>query len=404
MISLRNLDFHLNNLCESNRCLSDEERLGLMYGMTSLEEKVNKEIYLWGKIEGIQNDYYITYFFNQTKLFPKKMFYYCTDNYEFKEVVKGNDTLIEKIDKNMSFSLFNGVPNSYYYRCGKKKKRKNISNRYNENQHVNDSESSNLEEDEDDDEEDEDDDEEDEEDEDDDEEDEDDDENDKNNENDNNENDNNENDNNESDSNENDDDESKEINDKKNDNNSDSISGSENGRKKKNNNLKKNNSKNKKEESKEKKKKKKEKLNDITEIERLSYVIRKIDKDAFIVPYNSIKITNNLEMQFDIFNGLNIIEALKLTSWVHFRYPKNLTYEKIKNYDTFFLNNFLDCIKSDIPTNIWNIKINKELTKISISNYLYPGYVFYHTLNTPFYASIYIGNGISNYDLPFLLP
>ncbi|ANQ10934.1 Uncharacterized protein PCOAH_00055370 [Plasmodium coatneyi] len=338
MIELKNLDFHLENLGESNRCFNDEEKLGLLYGMTNLEEKINKQIYLWGKIEGIQNDYYIVYYLNQDKFFPKKKFYYCNDDFEFREVTKGNDKLIEKVEKKTPFTLFTGVPGSLYSEGHKSKRRKDAR----DNGGIEDADAG-------------------------------------------------------SDSSEaslSDSGEASLSESEKSSTGESSAGHSSTGQ---------SNSENS-DNSKMEKNKMKERQSDITELERLSYVVRKIDEEAFIVPYNSVKITNNLEMKFANFTGFNMIEALKLTSWVHFRYPKNLTYDKIKSYNSFFLNNFLDSIKSDIPASMWNVKVNNQLSKISIMNCLYPGYVFYHLLNTPFYASVYIGNGIPNYDLPFLLP
>ncbi|SBT48514.1 conserved Plasmodium protein, unknown function [Plasmodium ovale wallikeri] len=374
MISSKNLQFHLENLVESNRCLNEEEKLGLLYGMTNLEDKVNEEIYLWGKIEGIQNDYFITYYFNQNTFFPEKKFYYCNDDYEFHPIVKGNDTMIEKIDKRMPFTLFNGIPNSFYYKSGKSKRGK--SNKKGGDQvEGSDEEESDI---------------------------------------DGSDIDGSDidgsdidgsdidgSDMNGSDMNGSDVDENGSIKGEE-EGDEDESSDSEvndierrKGKKEKREDIKNGNDENERKlKNKQQKEKKYEKPNDITEIERLSYVVRKIDEEAFIVPYNSVKITNNLEMKFTNFTGLNIIDALKLTSWVHFRYPKNLTYDKIKNYNNFFLNNFLDTIKNDIPSNIWNIKVNKELSKIFILNYLHPGYIFYHIVNTPFHASIYIGNGI----------
>ncbi|CRG97727.1 conserved Plasmodium protein, unknown function [Plasmodium gallinaceum] len=354
MINLKNLDFHLENLCESNRCFNDEEKLGLLYGMINLEDKIKKEIYLWGKIEGVQNDYYITYYFNYDDFFPNKKFFYCNNDYEFHEIKKGNDTLIKNIEKKTPFTLFNGTPNSFYWRNDKKKMRKEKNNEDSENEESANEDSEN-----------------------------------ESNESNDNENDDNENNDSENNDNENDD----------NENDDNENEGSENDNNKNEKNIKDKNEMVEKNEN-----NKKDDNQNVIELERLSYIVRKIDEEAFIIPYNSVKITNNLEVKFSNFSGLNILDALKLTSWVHFRYPKNLTYDKIKNYDTFFLNNFLDSIESDNPTNMWNIKINEELSKISIINHLYPGYIFYHILNTPFYASLYIGNGISNYDLPFLLP
>ncbi|CAG9472228.1 conserved Plasmodium protein, unknown function [Plasmodium vivax] len=376
MIELKNLDFHLENLGESNRCFNDEEKLGLLYGMTKLEEKTNKQIYLWGKIEGIENDYYIVYYLNHEKFFPKKKFYYCNDDYEFREMTKGNDKLIERVEKKTPFTLFTGVPASLYYEGRKSRRGQGGSHTGSHSGGVeggsagSDSSEASL-----------------------------------------------------SDSEKSSTGESNtgQSSSTQSSSSQSSIQNSDNSKSGRQNSAdaqgrhQKGGSQSgesemeggtskKEKKNKEEKSKKKERQSDITELERLSYVVRKIDEEAFIVPYNSVKITNNLEMKNANFSGLNMMEALKLTSWVHFRYPKNLTYDKIKNYNTFFLNNFLDSIKSDVPASMWHVKVNKQLSKISIMNCLYPGYVFYHLLNTPFYASVYIGNGIPNYDLPFLLP
>ncbi|SOV79243.1 conserved Plasmodium protein, unknown function [Plasmodium sp. gorilla clade G3] len=389
MINLQNLDFHLANFEESNRCFNDEEKFGILYGMTTLEEHINKEIYLWGKIEGLEYDYYITYYFNQENFFPTKKFYYCTNDYVFHEMLKGNDHFIENVERKLPFTFFSGYPQSIFY---SKDKTKGLKKRVTDEDDIYDSDDDSNDN-------------------------QDDDSNDNNDEDSIDNNDDDSNDNNDEDSIDNNDDDSIDNNDddsndnsNKNSNNSSndeikSPSYSTKGKKTKKKKEKKKSYKNNiyNEKNIDIKKKKYEKQN-ITELDRLSYTVRKIDEEAFIIPYNSIKITNNLEMKFCNFNGFNILDALKLTSWVHFRYPKNLTYDKIKNYNSFFLNNFLDSIKSDIPSDIWNIKINKQLNKISILNALYPGYTFYHMLNTPFYASLYIGTGVSNYDLPFLLP
>ncbi|KYN97969.1 hypothetical protein PGSY75_1215800 [Plasmodium gaboni] len=349
MINLQTLDFHLSNFEESNRCFNDEEKFGILYGMTTLEEHINKEIYLWGKIEGLEYDYYITYYFNQENFFPKKKFYYCRNDYVFHEMLKGNDDFIENIERKLPFTFFSGYPQRIFY---SKDKTKGLKKKVTDGGDSNDDSDDNE----------------------------------------NNDSDDNENNDSDDCDNNNSDDHSNDGDDK--------IKSPSYTTKEKKKSQRKNlyNDKNT-----DIKKKKYEKQN-ITELDRLSYTVRKIDEEAFIIPYNSIRITNNLEMKFCNFSGFNILDALKLTSWVHFRYPKNLTYDKIKNYNSFFLNNFLDSIKSDIPSNIWNIKINKQLNKISILNALYPGYIFYHMLNTPFYASLYIGTGVSNYDLPFLLP
>lgn len=321
MINLKNLSFHLDNLNSIYRCLSEEEKLGLMYSMTHLQNTVDQEILFWGKIEGTVKDYYISFYLRYESIFPEKVFFYCTDDFEFKELRKGNDAKIKMFEREMPLTLFTGIPTFIYTL-----KKVQMPSRGTRTGGGNEIESSDAE-------------------------------------------------------------ESEEVKSQEED------EGTEQERRRR-------------KKQRDRRRELEEQLNQILilEVERLSYVIRKIDKEAFIIPYNSVKVTQNLQIKFTNFTGFNLLQAVKLSSWVHFRNPRNFNIGKIDNYNPFFLNDFLDSIVSDTPKQMWNIRINDNLSKVSIVNHLYPGFIFYHILNTPFYASLYIGNGIANMDLPFLLP
>jgi radial spoke head protein 9 len=63
--------------------LSLEERLKLEISLNELKLNIkSEEIFFWGKILGVDKDYYIAMaiFYKNQKKFPKKLFYFCTSN------------------------------------------------------------------------------------------------------------------------------------------------------------------------------------------------------------------------------------------------------------------------------------------------------------------------------------
>jgi radial spoke head protein 9 len=64
---------------------------------------------------------------------------------------------------------------------------------------------------------------------------------------------------------------------------------------------------------------------------------------------------------------------------------------------------FLDEIQQDWPKGSWNILKDTSGTVAIVRNKLWPGYYAYHRINTPVFGGVYIGNGIKNLDLPFMI-
>lgn len=69
-----------------------------------------------------------------------------------------------------------------------------------------------------------------------------------------------------------------------------------------------------------------EKIN-LTELDRLSYVVQSIEIDCAVVPVGSLKLTPTHEIRYDNnFRGLSLAEANQIENYMHFRQP--LTPEK----------------------------------------------------------------------------
>ncbi len=104
------------------------------------------------------------------------------------------------------------------------------------------------------------------------------------------------------------------------------------------------------------------------------------------------------------FYGLNEKNALGLRSWFHFRSPQTPQGRaNIEAEDVVFSNNFLDDLADDLPKGVWSIQVSHDNNSVSCRNLAWPGYYAFHKLNTGIFGSVYIGEGIKNIDLAFML-
>lgn len=77
--------------------------------------------------------------------------------------------------------------------------------------------------------------------------------------------------------------------------------------------------------------------------------------------------------------------------------------ELIQRLEAVYTDNFLDPVASDKPNQCWSIISDATNSVATLRSQLWPGYYGYHRCNTHIYGSVYIGDGIKNIDLPFML-
>jgi hypothetical protein len=75
----------------------------------------------------------------------------------------------------------------------------------------------------------------------------------------------------------------------------------------------------------------------------------------------------------------------------------------IARHDAFYSTEFLDPISCDMPKCCWSIHKDTTQCVSLLRNNLWQGYYGYHRVNTPIYGSLYVGDGIANLDLPFMI-
>lgn len=72
--------------------------------------------------------------------------------------------------------------------------------------------------------------------------------------------------------------------------------------------------------------------------------------------------------------------------------------------EDLFISDFLDNSALDKPHSSWSIvKDPINPTVVTIRNRLWPGYFAYHRSNTSLFGGVYMGDGLKNVDLAFML-
>ena len=146
------------------------------------------------------------------------------------------------------------------------------------------------------------------------------------------------------------------------------------------------------------------KQKNLTESDRLSYVVRSIDNDTHVIPVGGMKMLPIREMRRnDLFDGLSCDELGQIDKYMHFRKPQNQNkIDLIAMGKATFDFNFLDNIQEDPLKDCWSIQVNSSKTVSSIRSIIWPGYYAYHKSHSEMFGGVYIGYGIRNTDISFI--
>ena len=146
------------------------------------------------------------------------------------------------------------------------------------------------------------------------------------------------------------------------------------------------------------------KKKNMTETDRLSFVVRTIDHDTSVVPVGGFKMLPINELRRnDLFEGLSSDDLDKKEKYVHLRPVENQEKkDKIAMGKAVFDFDFLDSIADDPIKQSWSIHVDSTKTVSTLRNLVWPGYFAYHKSNTDEFGGVYIGYGIKNIDIPFM--
>lgn len=143
----------------------------------------------------------------------------------------------------------------------------------------------------------------------------------------------------------------------------------------------------------------------MTELDRLTFVVLAIENDCQIVPIGSIKLTPLHEVRKnEAFKGLNEKNAFLEESYLHFRSAQTKEKKELNQKDdAIFRQDFLESIAQDDIKGSWSVQPDTTKSQSIIKSLLWSGYYAYHKLRTKIYGGVYIGDGIKNSDLVFML-
>jgi radial spoke head protein 9 len=146
------------------------------------------------------------------------------------------------------------------------------------------------------------------------------------------------------------------------------------------------------------------KKKNMTETDRLSFVVRAIDRDCAVVPVGGFKMMPINELRRnDLFEGINSEDLEKKEKYVHFRPVENQEKkDKIAMGKAVLDFEFLDSIADDPIKDSWSIHVDSTKTTSSLRSLVWPGYFAYCKANSDQFGGVYIGYGIKNVDIPFM--
>ncbi|XP_008311104.1 radial spoke head protein 9 homolog [Cynoglossus semilaevis] len=148
-----------------------------------------------------------------------------------------------------------------------------------------------------------------------------------------------------------------------------------------------------------------EELVKTTEEHRLAVTIHLIDDESSVIPRGAfIKNPHGFVQVNRCFEGLTESQAAKLDSFLHFRDPKTLKKKSLLELSELNQTiDFLDLLTDDVPKGMWSLQFENANKVLILRCLLWLGMTFYHVPMTPQHGYIYIGDGVRNLDLSFML-
>lgn len=148
-----------------------------------------------------------------------------------------------------------------------------------------------------------------------------------------------------------------------------------------------------------------EKRLNFTELCKLSFIVKAIDYSTNIFPKGGFKILPIHEIRKnETFKGLKSEELLDIKNYHYFRPISSEERKKIIESDeAIFREDFLDCVEEDPVKGSWTMQLDSTKQIVNIRNLTWPGYFAIHKSNTNMFFGIYIGNGLKNTDLSFMI-
>uniref|UniRef100_A0A8B9JEB6 Radial spoke head protein 9 homolog n=1 Tax=Astyanax mexicanus TaxID=7994 RepID=A0A8B9JEB6_ASTMX len=143
----------------------------------------------------------------------------------------------------------------------------------------------------------------------------------------------------------------------------------------------------------------------VNEEQRLAVTVFTIDNEVAVVPRGAyIKNLQGIAQPNRSFEGLNPSEAAELSNYLHFsesRKPRKKNIMEMANLNPSI--DFLDPLSEDIPKGSWIVHFEHGNRVCTIKSLVWQGLTFFNLPMTPWHGYLYMGDGLKNVDLSFML-
>jgi radial spoke head protein 9 len=160
------------------------------------------------------------------------------------------------------------------------------------------------------------------------------------------------------------------------------------------------------EDQKAKKKKPKFQIISLAESCRLSRFVSVQDSACRLAVRGSFLLKEDTVVKNRTFNGLDVPQALKPSSYLKLHGGRAEKDVLVRNYAQHYngTTDFLVPITEDRPEGVWTVKHDPALAIVTVQNLLFEGSLFWLKTNSSEYGQVYFGTGEINLDLCFMLP
>jgi len=135
----------------------------------------------------------------------------------------------------------------------------------------------------------------------------------------------------------------------------------------------------------------------------LALVVKNVHHATAVVPRGAFVVDPLHRVAKNVnFTGLSVADAQDVRSYLLFRKPNEGA--SIRDIDGLLKPEaFLEPITSTHPTGSWSLQTDPCKTAVVLKSLLYPGFTFYHEPGTALFGSVYVGDGLKNEDLAFMI-
>ena len=106
----------------------------------------------------------------------------------------------------------------------------------------------------------------------------------------------------------------------------------------------------------------------------------------------------------EAFRGLQLEASMRLENYLHFRNVQNVEKRAELDLPTApFNERFLESAAEDQPRGSWTLQLDERRDSVMVRSLQWPGYQFFHKLNTNRFGAVYVGDGLKNLEIHFIV-